>query len=191
MNIAGENAFTQPGLPSSLTNIQRARQSLELQGTGRLRHQKAECKWGTQFHVSKFIFPLLYKNLPLGWDPFLPAHPLGWRECLGFPTERKFTKWGARESPDQALLGSSGHGDLDTSWKKSPQRQDSSIHLAATAWSFISMTILALPLDKALSCGKEQKRKTLQPGCRVYTGGCGLPLPPVCLLHREGDFRFR
>ena len=39
-----------------------------------------------------------------------------------------------------------------------PQIKSSSIHLAATTWSFISMTTLALPLNKALSCGKEQKK---------------------------------
>lgn len=39
-----------------------------------------------------------------------------------------------------------------------PQIKSSSIHLAATTWSFISMMTLALPLNKALSCGKEQKK---------------------------------
>lgn len=61
-----------------------------------------------------------------------------------------------------------------------PQIKSGSIHLAATTWSFISMTTLALPLNKALSCGEEQK-KTLQPGCLFYPGGPGLILPLVGL----------
>lgn len=49
-----------------------------------------------------------------------------------------------------------------------PQINSSSIHLAATTWSFISMTTLALPLNKALSCGKEQKKNLT----------AWLPIPP-------------
>lgn len=39
------------------------------------------------------------------------------------------------------------------------------------------MTTLALPFDKAFSCGNEQERKTLQPLCLFHTSGCWLILP--------------
>lgn len=51
--------------------------------------------------------------------------------------------------------------DLGAFMEEFPQIKDGSINLTATAWSFISMTLLALPFDKALSCGNEQKRETL------------------------------
>lgn len=54
--------------------------------------------------------------------------------------------------------------------------QDGSMNLAATAWSLISMTTLALPFDNALSCGKEQKRKKSSQPHR-HMGGSWLILP--------------
>lgn len=44
------------------------------------------------------------------------------------------------------------------------------------------MTTLALPFDKALSCGNEQERKTLQLLCLLHTSGCWLILPPSVSL---------
>lgn len=76
MNIAEENAFTQPLLHSSLTNIQRARQSSEFKGTGTLRDQEAGYKWRTLVRVSKFIFFLSFRKTILLIWPFSAFYPL-------------------------------------------------------------------------------------------------------------------
>lgn len=139
--------------------------------------------------VSKFIFfPLLQKNHPL-WSGLSTKHStcLVWRGFTVFKGEESWLIWDSKDSQEYQ-----GSGPLVLICElrlqyingRAPRRlqiQDGLKNLAATAWSLISMTTLALPFDKALSCGKEHKRKTSQPR---HMGGSRLILPwPVCWLN--------
>ena len=157
-NIAEENAFTQPILHLSLTNIQRAHQSLEFKGTGTLRYQKAWSKWGSLCHVSKLPSFLLLQHSTCSvlW---VSESVLVFRGKGNLLIElQKNCKKYPRSSHPMLICTLNFRYIL---MEEVSQIKDGSIHLAATAWSFISMTTLALPLDKALSCGTEQKRKNL------------------------------
>lgn len=72
--------------------------------------------------------------------------------------------------------------DLDTLMEEFPQIKYGSINLASTAWSFISMTTLALPFDKGLSGGNEQERETCSLSMYSTWVALGNPSQPVSQL---------